>query len=389
MSSVTIQPRLITWARERASLGLDELALKVGTAKNPAPIEEWESSLVPVQIPVRKLELIAEKTRAPFGMLFLAEPPEEKLPVTDFRRPGTREARKASLNLIDTLLETELRQSWLSEQLQADSEEALTFIGSASLSSDVRTLAAEIRSTLRITTEDRAETKKNSDAVLWMISRLEEARITVIRKGFAGSATRRSLDPTEFKGFALADPFAPFIFINGKDWIGSQMFTIAHELVHLWLGLSALPDGDWFSTSDEPVERFCNQVAAEILMPNEEVAALWQAGRSASQNCEALAKRFKVSSLALLFRARSVGLISQQDMESTRQSMQEAFDAAEPGPKSSGGNFYNNLGVHLGKRFIREVLTRTLEGRTLYSEAFDLLGTRKTSVLQEMAQKFL
>lgn len=389
MSSVTIQPKLITWARERASLGLDELALKVGTAKNPAPIEEWESSLVPVQIPVRKLELIAEKTRAPFGMLFLAEPPEEKLPVTDFRRPGIGVARKASLNLIDTLLETELRQSWLSEQLQADSEEALSFIGSASLSSDVRTLAAEIRSTLRITTEDRAENKKNSDAVLWMISRLEEARITVIRKGFAGSATRRSLDPTEFKGFALADPFAPFIFINGKDWIGSQMFTIAHELVHLWLGLSALPDGDWFSPSDEPVERFCNQVAAEILMPSEEVAALWQAGRSASQNSESLAKRFKVSSLALLYRARSVGLISQQVLESTRQSMQEAFDAAEPGPKPSGGNFYNNQGVHLGKRFIREVLTRTLEGRTLYSEAFDLLGTRKTSVLQEMAQKFL
>ncbi len=387
--NVTVRPELLSWARNRASLTVAELAQRVGTAKNPAPIAEWESSGVPVVMPVRKLELIAEKTRVPFGMLFLSEPPVEKLPVKDFRRPIAGGTQKPSLNLLDTLLENELRKSWLSEQLQSDGEEPLEFIGSATTNSDIQNLAAEIRTKLRITTTDRAANRKNADAVLWMIGRLEESRITAIRKGFAGSATRRSLDRTEFKGFALADPFAPFIFINGKDWIGSQMFTIAHELVHLWLGISAMPSGDWFSPSDEPIEQFCNQVAAEILMPADEVAALWQANQTARQNSEKIAQRFKVSSLALLFRARNTGLITERVLQATRQELQAAFEAVEPESKSGGGNFYNNAGIHLGKRFIREVLTRTLEGRTLYSEAFDLLGTRKTSVLHEMAQKFL
>lgn len=388
--NVTVRPELLAWARNRASLTVAELAPKVGTKTKPAPIQEWEESDAPVEIPVKQLEKFAEKTRAPFGMLFLSEPPVEKLPVQDFRRPINNGPRKPSLNLLDTLLETELRQSWLSEQLEADGEERLPFVGSATLNSDIRILAEEIRATLRISTQDRAENKKNADAVLWMIGRLEESRITVIRKGFAGSATRRSLDPREFKGFALADPFAPFIFINGKDWIGSQMFTIAHELVHLWLGISAMPSGDWFSRSDEPVEQFCNQVAAELLMPEDEVRPLWQANRSARQNSETIAQHFKVSSLAMLFRARNTGLISEQALQSTQAELRRAFESAETESKSSGGgNFYNNAGIHLGKRFIREVLVRTLEGRTLYSEAFDLLGTRKTSVLQEMAQKFL
>jgi Zn-dependent peptidase ImmA (M78 family) len=389
MSTVTIQPKLITWARERVSLGLDELALKVGTARNPAPIEEWESSQGPIKIPVRKLELIAEATRAPFGMLFLSEPPEERLPVQDFRRPTSGEAKRPSLNLIETLLEAELRQSWLSEQLQTDGFEPLPFIGSATVRSDIRSLAEEIRTTLRIRTTDRAEVKKKADAVLWMITRLEESRITVIRKGFAGSATRRSLDRNEFKGFALADSFAPFIFINGKDWIGSQMFTIAHELVHLWLGLSALPHGDWFSPSNEPVEQFCNRVAAEVLMPAEEVREVWRADLSVLENCQLFSSHFKVSSLAALFRARNTELITDEALRASEQELRQAFESAESGGESSGGNYYNNVGIHLGKQFIREVLVRTLEGRTLYSEAFDLLGTRKTSVVQEMAQRFL
>jgi len=387
--NVTVRPELLSWARNRASLTVAELAQKVGTVKNPAPIQAWEDSDAPVEIPVKQLEKFAEKTRAPFGMLFLSEPPVEKLPVQDFRRPLAGGNRKPSLNLLDTLLENELRQSWLSEQLENDGEEPLEFVGSATINSDIQALATEIRTKLRITTEDRAENKKNADAVLWMIGRLEESRITVIRKGFAGSATRRSLDRNEFKGFALSDPFAPFIFVNGKDWIGSQMFTIAHELVHIWLGVSAMPSGDWFSPSDEPIEQFCNQVAAELLMPGDEVAAQWQANRTAKQNSEAIAQHFKVSSLALLFRARNTGLITEQELQATRRELQAAFEAVQQETKSGGGNFYNNAGIHLGKRFIREVLTRTLEGRTLYSEAFDLLGTRKTSVLQEMAQKFL
>ncbi len=387
--NVTVRPELLKWARNRASLTVAELSLKVGSQKNPAPIQEWEDALNEVEIPVRKLELIAEKTRAPFGMLFLSKPPVEKLPVRDFRTPANRGNSKPSLNLLETLLETELRQSWLSDQLEAAGEDELAFVGSSTVNSDIVALASEIRNTLRIGTAERAQNRKTADAVLWMIGRLEESRITVIRKGFAGSAKRRTLDRDEFKGFALSDSFAPFIFINGKDWVSSQMFTIAHELVHIWLGESAMPNGDWFAASSDPIEQFCNQVAAELLVPAAELKTEWQANRTIRQNSEQIAQKFKVSSLALLFRARNTGLITEAALNATRQELQPPSEAVEPESKSGGGNFYNNAGIHLGKRFIREVLIRTMEGRTLYSEAFDLLGTRKTSVVLEMAKRFL
>lgn len=387
--NVTVRPELLAWARNRASLTVAELAPKVGTKSRPAPLQEWEESDVPVEVPVKQLEKFAEKTRAPFGMLFLSEPPVERLPVQDFRRPMNGAPPKPSLNLIDTLLETQLRQAWLSEQLEDDGEERLDFVGSATPNDDLVALATTIRNRLRIGTEARKEASRTADAALWLIARLEESRITVIRKGFAGTATNRSLDRNEFKGFALADPFAPFIFINGKDWAGSQVFTIAHECVHLWLGRSALPDSDWFSEAADPIERFCNRVAAEILIPQAELRALWQPAQSVAQNVTRAGTEFRVSSLAALFRARNAALITEPELNQVRAQFQTEFENAAHESGSSGGNYYNNVGIHLGKRFVREVLMRTMEGRTLYSEAFDLLGTRKTSVLHEMAQRFL
>lgn len=387
--NVTVQPELLKWARNRASLTVAELAPKVGTPKNPAPLEDWESSEKPIEISVRQLEKLATSTRAPFGMLFLDEPPEDQLPVRDFRRPINGNRPKPSLNLIDSILEIQLRQSWLSEQFEDDEEEPLDFIGSATISDDPVQLAERIRTRLRIGTAERQEARKTADAVLWMIARLEESGITVIRKGFAGSATRRTLDPSEFKGFALSDRFAPFIFINGKDWPGSQIFTVAHECVHLWLGESALPDGDWFTEASDPTERFCNQVAAEILIPANELREVWRDGEPTRENAVRAGRHFRVSSLASLFRARNTQLISEAELGRVRGELQAEFEAREESSSSGGGNYYNNAGIHLGKRFIREVVTRTLEGRTLYSEAFDLLGTRKTSVIQELAQKFL
>lgn len=390
MSTVSIQPDLIQWARERASLSVDQLAPKVGTPKNPAPLAEWENSEEPIEIQVRQLEKLAKATHAPFAMLFLLEAPEEPLPIRDFRRaPGG--PRRPSLDLLETVYQNQLRQQWLSEVFQDDELDPLPFVGSVTTNSPVTQVAESIRSTLNIGTNERRKLGRGVDVVLWMIERLEEAGITVIRKGYAGTNTRRALRKEEFKGFALADKFAPLIFINGKDWPNSQVFTVIHECAHLWLGESAVPSGEWFGDPGDPVERFCNQVAAEVLVPAAEIRELWQNAASVEENVQRLSGHFRVSGLTAAFRARNTNLISDATLDGVRGSLQAAFDAEgeSASKKSSGGNFYNNQGVHLGKRFMREVLARTLEGRTLYSEAFDLLGTRKTSVIKEMAARFL
>lgn len=388
--NVSVRPELIRWARVRASLSVDELARKVGTKTNPAPIGEWEPARGAVEIPVEQLEKLARATRAPFAMLFLSEPPADELSLRDLRRPVGGERPKPSLNLIETILETQHRQSWLSEQWEQAGEEPLDFVASATISQDPVALADQIRDRLRIGTSERRLAPKTADAPIWLIGRLEESRVTVVRKGFAGTATRRSLDPAEFKGFALADPFAPFVFVNGKDWPGSQVFTIVHECVHLWLGESALPDGDWFGEPADPAERFCNRVAAEVLLPEGEVRDFWVASETPQENAARIGQEFRVSSLAALFRARNMGLVSEREWSRARSQMQAEFETHQaPTGKEGGGDFYRNAGIYLGKRFIREVLLSTLAGRTLYTEAFDLLGTRKSSVVREFAKRYL
>lgn len=371
-------------------MSIDELAHKVGQRNKPAPIGEWETAATAISIPVRKLELIAESTRAPFGMLFLDEPPSEPIPISDFRRFANNSDARPSLNLLETIYEYQRRQDWLSEQLQEEGEPSLVFIGSVTIHTDILTVARDIRETLRIGTEERQQNRNDSSTVLWMKTRLEESGITVVRKGYAGTATKRLLNRAEFKGFALADQYAPYIFVNGKDWPASQIFTIAHECVHLWLGESAIPGGEWNSESAIPMEGFCNKVAAEVLVPAKELAEIWIESVSDIENIRNSAAHFKVSSLATLICARNSDLISRSRFDRTWKQLTADFESRDARVgKSGGGDYYNNAGVHLGKRFIREVLTRTMEGRTLYNEAFELLGTRKTSVLLQMAEKFL
>lgn len=388
--NVQVQPALLKWARERASMSTAELAQFVGTKNAPAPLEEWESAPGPVTISSKTLEKLAVKTRAPYGMLFLSSPPDEHLPIRDFRRTSKEGRSRPSLELIETIDDYQIRQSWYSEVLQEEGADPIEFIGSASLADNPDSLAQNISNSLRIGTEERRRLSANDDVALWLIKRLDESGVTVVRKGYSGSATKQTLKKEEFKGFALADRFAPFIFVNGTDWPASQVFTIVHECVHLWLGESAIPAGDWFDGADLPVERFCNRVAAQVLMPASEVDQLWVPSLSVKKNLEVLSQHFRVSSLALLYRAVRRNLISDAQFQSALQSSNSEFRlASQAKSESSGGSFYNNVGVHLGKRFVQEVLTRTLGGKTLYTEAFSLLGTRKTSVIHTMAEKFL
>lgn len=385
--SVIVRPELLRWARERASLDPQQLARMVGTKERPAPIEEWERT---GELPLKKLERFAQATHAPFGMLFLDRPPEEPLPIRDFRQAPGLQPRRPSLNLLQTIYNCQLRQTWLSQHLQSESEKALAFVASATTDDEPARVAADIRERLGIGTAERQANRTLAEAVLWMIGRLDEGGIVVQRNGVVGNHTRRKLDRDEFKGFAIADPWAPLIFINGNDWLASQMFTLVHECAHIWIGASGVPDGDWFGVPGDPMERWCNQVAAEVLMPAEEVRAEWRATEAPRENARRLRRHFHVSGLALLVRARTLDLINQRAFDEARNQENEEFAGVQADQGGAGGgDFYRTAKVRLGKRFIREVIASTLEGKTLFSEAFELLGTKKTSVFEGLKERYL
>src|SRR5262249_54284267 len=150
----------------------------------------------------------------------------------------------------------------------AESEgDRVEFVGSLTTETPITEAAATMREALNFGVEDRGATW--TDALRSLIDRAENAGVLVMVNAIVGSNTHRRLDPDEFRGFALVDPFAPVVFVNGADTKSAQIFTLAHELAHMWLGETALSNATLLSTPDTAIEGWCNRVAAEFLVPLE------------------------------------------------------------------------------------------------------------------------
>ncbi|WP_018872924.1 ImmA/IrrE family metallo-endopeptidase [Thioalkalivibrio sp. ALJ16] len=377
MNRVSVNPELITWARERA--GLEPLEL---TGRFPR-LAEWESG--EVHPTLRQLEGFARAVHVPVGYLFLPAPPVEALPIPDFRTLGDRDVARPSPNLLDTLYLCQQRQEWYRDHARLHGLEPVTFVGSAQAGSDVVEVAGRVRETLGLSVAERQRLPSWTEALRQLVSRAEEAGVLVMASSIVGSNSHRKLDVAEFRGFALVDDLAPLVFINAADSKAAQMFTLAHELAHLWLGESGVFDVEAGRLPNQRVERWCNRVAAEVLMPLERLHGVHQPGVAVPEEIQRLARRFKVSTLVALRRLFDGGLIDQVTLwECYRQEL-ERIRALDRGG-SGGGDFYRTMGARTGKRFARAVMSSTLEGQTLFQDAFRMLGVRKTSTFYEAAR---
>lgn len=378
MNRVSVSPELITWARERA--GREPLEL---TGRFPK-LQEWESG--EVQPTLRQLEDFARAVHVPIGYLFLPAPPEEGLPIPDFRTIGDRDIARPSPNLLDTLYLCQQRQDWYRSYARMHGLEPLPFVGSMQVDSAPVEASKRIRQALEISIAERQRLPSWTDALRQLVARAEEAGVLVMASSIVGSNSHRKLDVEEFRGFALVDDLAPLVFINAADSKAAQMFTLAHELAHLWLGESGISNVEAGRLPDQAIERWCNSVAAEVLMPLERLRDVHQPGGAVLDEIQRLARAFKVSTLVALRRLFDGGMIDQATLwQCYRQELARIRELDRGG--SGGGNFYRTLGTRTGKRFARAVLSSTLEGQTLFQDAFRMLGVRKTSTFYEAARE--
>jgi Zn-dependent peptidase ImmA (M78 family) len=367
---VQFKPQLFRWAQERSGINEGELCAKF--PKYP----QWLTG--EAEPTMKQLEKFAAQTYTPLGYFFLSEPPEEQLPIPDFRTVTDRRVARPSPHLLDTIYAVQLRQDWMRGFLIEQGEAPLTFIGSRTLRDSPDAVAAEIRQTLELDAGWSRSQATWEEALRTLIQKIEGVGVLVMVNGVVVNNTHRPLDVEEFRGFVLSDPHAPVIFINGTDAKAAQMFTLVHELAHLWLGQGGISDFKELLPSENAVEIFCNKVAAEFLVPAEEMRVEWLKVKDREKPFEQLARIFKVSPVVTARRVLDLELISRPRYFAFYKEYKEAA-AGRRANAGGGGNFYLTLGSRLGKRFPAAVYSAAKQGRLQYRDAYQLTGLSGSS----------
>jgi Zn-dependent peptidase ImmA (M78 family) len=361
--TVSVSEQVIRWALERSPQGEN-------LEKRFPNISDWLSGNS--QPTIHQLEALAKATSTPLGYFFLSEPPEEKLSIPHFRTLGDGGLQKPSANLLETVQIMERRQAWMREHLVEIGNEPLSFIRSARKTTDPKKQAYEMRQTLGLAEDWAADQPRWTDALRYLINRMEEIGIIVVVNGIVGNNTHRKLDPLEFRGFVLVDEYAPLVFVNGADGKAAQMFTLAHELAHLWFGSSAVFDLRELQPAEDETEQACNRLAAEFLVPASKMCDFWPSVKQEPEPFQAIARHFKVSELVAARRAIDLKLITRAEFLDFYRNYQEQERRAAKAQE--GGNFYATQNLRIGRRFAEAVVRAARESKLLYRDAYQLTG---------------
>ena len=319
---------------------------------------------------MKELERLARATSTPLGYFFLPEPPEERLPIPHFRTFSDEPTFRPSPDLLDTILMMERRQAWMREYLIDEGQEPLPFVRSANTADQPTRVAHLMRASLGLVGGWAAQQPTWTNALRMLEKRMEDIGILVVVNSVVGNNTHRTLDVGEFRGFVLADEYAPLVFVNGSDGKAAQMFTLAHELAHVWFGSSAAFDLRELQPSDDQTEEACNKVAAEFLVPENDLRQLWPRAANGPQRFQQVARWFKVSEIVAARRALDLKLIAIKEfLNFYRTSLEKERQA---GQAQGGGDFYLTQNLRVGRRFGESVVHAAREGRLLYREAYQL-----------------
>jgi Zn-dependent peptidase ImmA (M78 family) len=334
---------------------------------------------------LRQLESFADATYTPVGYFFLPEPPDEPLPVPDFRTVRDADLTAPSANLLDTIYQCQIRQDWYRGWASTQQAEPLPYVGSLTDNARPADAADLIREAVRFPVPAGQRFPSWSAAVTGLADALGDAGVLVMINGVVGANTSRPLDPEEFRGFTLADRLAPLIFVNGADSKSAQVFTLAHEAAHVWLGTSGVGNDVPGNEQTMALERWCNAVAAEFLVPMEDFKLAFNRQLPLSGEVSQAARRYRVSTLVILTRAHEAGFLPWHQYRAAFDEERTRLQALPT--QSSGGNFYATLGTRLGKRFLRALIANTMAGETLYSDAFRMIGIKDQRVFDEIPNR--
>ena len=373
-----INGKMLTWARKRAGFDIGRLAKGTITTEK---LTAWESG---DDFPSQSQAIaLAEKLGISYAMLFMPRVPDPDTPlIPDLRTISGQRLKNPSLDFREVLNDTTARQEWIREERVDDGQRPLTFVGRFTAADDPKIVAADMRKELGITREDRNQCHDYEAFIKHLVARAEAIGILVMRSSVVRHSKNRHFAVNLFWGFALNDNYAPVVFINDSDAKAAQIFTIAHELVHIWIGADGVSDRrpNQKQDSKNAIELFCDEVAAEFLVPEIEITSRWGSGVSL-ENSRRVAAHFRVSTLVALRRAKDLGLIphaafmAQVEAEYARfKEIDRKKREQQKKSEKKGGNFWASFELRNGRAFNATVAASLKSRRVSFTEAATLMG---------------
>lgn len=361
-TEVNVNANMLTWAIDRAGYELHEF-----TEKMPRVTAWLSGERKPT---VKQLENFSKKVHLPFGYLFLPEPPKEKLPIPFFRT-NSAQTDKVSVNVYDTILLLQQRQSWLKDYLKENDFDDLNFVGSYKNSQDVAAIVNSIRTVLGLAEDWAKYFRTWQETLSHLVETIEDNGIITVFNGVVENNTSRPIEVDECRGFVLVDNVAPFMFVNNSDGKAAQLFTIVHELAHIWTGHSAGFDFRTLQPANDPIEVLCDKVAAEFLVPENAFNEQW----TNNPNIKSSSRYFKVSEIVIARRALDTGKISKTQFFAFYEEYKnrEFFKKQNQG---SGGDFYATARKRLSLTFVSHVNNAVKTDQLLYRDAYKLTSMK-------------
>lgn len=375
-----ITPDLLTWAIDRSGLNRADLAKQIHV--NSTVLAAWEQGTTLPQF--NKAREIADVLHVPFGYLFLSERPADTVPLPDLRTLPESPKLPTSPEFLDVLYQAMSQHDWYRSYQSDEGKTPLDFVSKFRITDAPDVIASNIRDALRMTDTLRRAASNWRNYLTKLSQQAEKIGVIVMRRAVVGS-THRRLNREEFQGFAISDPLAPLVFVNGQDYQAPKIFTLIHELAHIWIGESGISRIDeTLQTPAREIERLCNQVAAEALVPKAEFESMWNT-RINYEQIDRLARHFLVSSLVITRRAWELNKINTgtyfEFVSEARSRIIPAPAIKKPGKKDRG-SFYTTLDSRNSPQFVNALLSDVKRDGTLYTDAARLLSMRVQTVVK-------
>ena len=376
-TKVSVSKEILNWIV--AQIQIDELPNQI--------VEYLNLWISEIKSPTfNQIEKVSKATSIPLGYFFLQTPPVEDLSLVEYRTIDSIELHNPSRNLIDTMHNMDQVQEWMRNQLISEGASPLQFVGCMKSEENYDIFSQKVRDLLGIQLEWQKSVQSAEDAFKIIREQISNIGVVVMMSGIVENNTHRPLSTEEFRAFSIVDDYAPLIFINSNDSVNGKLFSLLHEFAHICIGENSLFN-DRYNTGKQIKgnETICNAVAAEILVPQKLFIKEWSSAikeETAESAIETLARRFKSGITVIARKAYDNNFIDRNLYYKIAQRAVQMYKESRKKKKEqrkTGGDFYRTAASRTDRRFFKMLLGSVQEGATLYSDAFRLTNTNRST----------